>query len=107
MQNNPLHYVVLRHDGIPEPHFDLLIEVDPDALLLTFRCDDWPPTLPLVRQPDHRRVYLDYEGPVSNNRGNVKRVAQGELVILEHSPSRLKIQLLPDHLLDLKLELGK
>lgn len=27
--------------------------------------------------PDHREAYLHYEGPVSNNRGEVKRVDEG------------------------------
>ncbi|GAB5404991.1 MAG: hypothetical protein Aurels2KO_32220 [Aureliella sp.] len=30
-----------------------------------------------VRLPDHRKKYLDYEGPVSGNRGSVRAVARG------------------------------
>jgi hypothetical protein len=104
MPHNPLHYVLLRHDGVPSPHFDLLIDISPGAPLLAFRCDDWPPTSPIARQPDHRRIYLDYEGPISNNRGQVRQAAQGTLIILEFSPSRLKIQLIPGPLLDLAIQ---
>ncbi|MFG0266136.1 MAG: hypothetical protein ACF8AM_13475 [Rhodopirellula sp. JB055] len=33
--------------------------------------------IPMTRLPDHRRLYLDYEGPVSNDRGVVTQVASG------------------------------
>ena len=75
-----LRFVVLRHDGIDHPHFDLLLEPLPGApLLLTWRTDRWPidrPT-PLTRLADHRNAYLVYEGPVSGGRGFVRRVAEG------------------------------
>jgi len=32
---------------------------------------------PIVRTPDHRAMYLDYEGPISGNRGTVRRVDAG------------------------------
>lgn len=32
---------------------------------------------------DHRKAYLDYEGPVSGDRGHVKRVEGGLVEILE------------------------
>ena len=75
----PLHYVILRHDGIPDPHYDLMFEREPGGPLLTLRSPNWPilnPT-PVEPLPDHRRDYLDYEGPVSNNRGDVRRVQSG------------------------------
>jgi hypothetical protein len=31
-----------------------------------------------VQKPDHRTAYLEYEGPVSGNRGKVKRVDEGK-----------------------------
>ena len=36
---------------------------------------------------DHRLAYLDYEGDISNNRGTVTRVDQGDFDLLEHSSS--------------------
>lgn len=42
-------------------------------------------TISLRRIPDHRRAYLDYEGPVSGNRGHVQRVDVGtwEPILIE------------------------
>lgn len=36
-----------------------------------------PIALPAIRLPDHRVLYLDYEGPISRNRGTVMQVATG------------------------------
>jgi hypothetical protein len=33
--------------------------------------------LPLHRLPDHRRVYLEYQGPLSHGRGEVLRIDSG------------------------------
>jgi hypothetical protein len=79
MPADPMRYVVLRHDGIPEPHFDFLIEAVPGHDLFTWRAPSWPPRGGEIfeRLPDHRCAYLDYEGPVSGNRGHVRRVEAG------------------------------
>lgn len=79
IHGNPRRYVVLHHTGIAEPHFDLLIDWRDDAPLLAARCSTWPigAAAVLTRIPDHRRLYLQYEGPVSGNRGQVRRVAEG------------------------------
>ena len=84
MNTTPLRYVVLRHEGIPSPHFDLMFETSPGSALATWRSDSWPPrgNEPLTRLPDHRSHYLSYEGPVSGDRGHVTRVAAGH----HHSP---------------------
>jgi hypothetical protein len=75
----PLRYVVLRHEGVPEPHFDLMWEWRPGSALMTVRCAEWPLRNPrkFERLPDHRPFYLTYEGEVSDNRGYVRRVASG------------------------------
>jgi hypothetical protein len=74
-----LRYVVLHHTGIPEPHYDLMLESSPGSPLATFRFPVWPLKKPAVIHPlgDHRRDYLEYEGPVSGDRGEVRRVAAG------------------------------
>lgn len=36
--------------------------------------------IPVTRLADHRRLYLAYEGPVSGDRGTVKRLAEGRVV---------------------------
>ncbi|MFT3785986.1 MAG: hypothetical protein QM770_07450 [Tepidisphaeraceae bacterium] len=74
-------YVVLRHTGIDRPHFDLLIDLDPNGLVPTWRLDRWPDPNEIEALPRHRRLYLDYEGPISNNRGEVRRVEQGTVSV--------------------------
>jgi hypothetical protein len=77
----PLRYAILHHTGVPAPHYDLMFELTPGGRLATWRSPDWPAqsgTL-VERLADHRRDYLDYEGPVTNNRGHVTRVLGGTL----------------------------
>ena len=71
-------FVILEHDH-PFLHWDLLLE-DGDVLK-SWRLLQAPETgvsVPAEHLPDHRLMYLDYEGPVSGNRGTVTRVAGGE-----------------------------
>lgn len=74
-----LRYVILHHEGIAEPHFDLMIETAPGGALFTWRVPCWPidAGTQLIQLGEHRRDYLEYEGPVSGNRGRVKRIAAG------------------------------
>ena len=44
-------------------------------------------------QPDHRKFYLDYEGPVSNDRGNVSRWDAGTLQWLQVEPNHCVVRL--------------
>lgn len=76
----PLRYVVLHHEGVAEPHFDLMIESSPGGSLLTWRSPVWPieSKVQLTRLGEHRRDYLEYEGPISENRGRVRRISAGE-----------------------------
>ena len=65
-------YVILEHDH-PEFHWDLMLDID--GALKTWRLPAPPPEQPntALALDDHRIDYLDYEGPVSGNRGTVKR----------------------------------
>lgn len=96
-----LRYVVLHHTGYGDAHFDLMFETADGSPLATWRSSTWPAISNLTSLADHRRMYLDYEGPVSDNRGHVKRVAAGTHVILEHTPHRLHVQLDDGQQLDL------
>lgn len=92
----PLRHVVLRHEGIPDPHFDLMFETSPGSALATWRSPIWPLVdthTELVALPDHRREYLDYEGPLSNNRGSVRRVASGTHTVHQNHPVLLIVVL--------------
>jgi hypothetical protein len=42
---------------------------------------------------DHRLAYLDYEGPVTGDRGKVTRLDCGEFVTLEESPDQWVLEL--------------
>jgi len=74
-----LKYVILFHDRVPSPHFDLMFETEPGSALATWRSPAWPLLQPgvLTKLQDHRRDYLEYEGPVSGDRGQVKRISAG------------------------------
>lgn len=84
-------YAVLHHEGIEAPHFDILIEFAPGSALMTWRCDTWPITsaAPVIRLPNHRRDYLEYEGLLSGNRGTVRRVAAGTVALCGYPARRL------------------
>src|SRR4051812_23758919 len=75
-------FVILEHDH-PVLHWDLLLEMGP--ALRTWRLAE-PPTpgcdpIAATALGDHRRAYLDYEGPVSGKRGTVTRWDQGDYEI--------------------------
>lgn len=67
-------FVILEHDH-PVLHWDLMLEAD--GVLQTWRLVQPPlpsaAAIEATRLPDHRMMYLDYEGPISGNRGTVKR----------------------------------
>lgn len=83
-------YVILKHDH-PELHWDLMLEEG--NVLKTWRLPEPPEidpasddsSLDLVAEelPDHRLVYLEYEGPVSGDRGEVSRWDRGSFTLLE------------------------
>ena len=70
-------FVILEHDR-PFLHWDFLLEngdtLDAWRLLRRPVTGEW---LPAETLPAHRLMYLDYEGPVSDDRGHVLRVHAG------------------------------
>jgi hypothetical protein len=92
-----LRYVILKHEDIPHPHFDLMFETVPGSDLTTWRSDRWPIDAPnpLVKLADHRPAYLEYEGPISGGRGSVRRVATGNYRLHECSAKLWRLSL--DH----------
>jgi hypothetical protein len=85
-----MRFVVLHHTQWPgrNDHYDLMIEHSegnhPDDLALktyATTTDIFPgngSTLQAIS--DHRRAYLTLEGPLSNDRGTVTRVDEGECI---------------------------
>src|SRR5437764_12400592 len=70
-------FVILEHDW-PTRHWDLLLEAG--DVLRAWRLLEEPELGQTIRaepNADHRLMYLDYEGPVSGDRGSVKRWAAG------------------------------
>ena len=86
-------FVLLEHDH-PHVHWDLMLERD--ASLRTWRLSA-PPTQAAAIQAealaDHRLAYLDYEGPVSGNRGTVTRWDAGDYRVYNETPGRIEIEL--------------
>jgi hypothetical protein len=86
-------FVILEHDH-PSLHWDFMIEVG--DVLRTWRLSE-PPTpghvVPAEPSFDHRPFYLDYEGPVSGDRGTVKRWDAGTYRVVDEAPGRLLLHL--------------
>jgi hypothetical protein len=73
-------FVVLHHALADGEHWDLMLERG--EVLVTWQLDAAPGEVATGpararRIGDHRKAYLDYEGPVSRNRGEVRRVDEG------------------------------
>ena len=85
-QITKLKFAVLRHSGHPEKpdHYDIVVETvfgnNPEETALSkFETDSEleNPSLTATFERDVRRRYLEYEGPLDGNRGEVKRVDLG------------------------------
>jgi hypothetical protein len=83
-------FAILLHTGHGPTHLDLLLEAG-EALASWQLPDDAPGLIeagaaaPAHRIQDHRRVYLEYEGPVSGNRGSVRSFDRGEFRLVSSS----------------------
>lgn len=86
---DPRRFVVLRHEVGDAVHWDLMLEHG--ERLATWRLSR-PPSrrsaelIPAERIGEHRRAYLDYEGPVSGDRGVVIRHDAGTFSLEAESP---------------------
>lgn len=88
-----MRFVLLEHDH-PFRHWDLML--DAGTALRTWRLSAPPvDSSPLQITPlgDHRRAYLDYEGPVSGDRGTVKRWDVGEYTLGEDTGDAVGVDL--------------
>ena len=106
---NPTHAgVLLKHDTPDNAfHYDWLFEnpTRPPTTgdLITFRAptpiSDWPDhqSIDLIRLPDHRRAYLDYQGPISHNRGHVTRIERFTLTAAHWSDTAAQLTLHREH----------
>jgi hypothetical protein len=88
-----LRFVVLIHD-YPALHWDFMLEKE--AVLRTWRLARSPDesgSIDVEPLADHRLAYLDYEGPVSGNRGSVRCFDRGEYALVEETPHRIEVRL--------------
>lgn len=85
-----LRYVILRHEmpstASRPSHWDLMLEQN--GVLQTWALEVEPCAGREIRAeqlPEHRLAYLDYEGPVSGDRGEVRRWDAGTWTPLRES----------------------
>jgi hypothetical protein len=88
-------YVLLHHDW-PTVHYDLMIEVDGELYTWRLPSPLSPGEQLIERIANHRLEYLNYEGPVSNNRGQVKRFAKGNYVVVQFNQDEYQLNLTGD-----------
>ena len=86
-------FVLLEHhwDGV---HWDFMLE---DGEVLRTWAIDAPIVagvdLPARALGDHRRLYLEYEGEISGNRGRVRRIDGGTYRVLIWSADHVRVEL--------------
>lgn len=86
-------FVILEHDH-PFLHWDLMLEAG--NVLRAWRLLEQPEpgrTIHAETLGDHRLIYLDYEGPVSGNRGRVERWDAGTFTWEQDAPERVVVRL--------------
>jgi len=77
-------FAILHHTTGCGEHWDLLLEHGDVLLAWQLLCEPAGPQslpIPARRIADHRKLYLDYEGPISRDRGHVTRVDAGTVEI--------------------------
>ena len=97
--DTPSRFVVLRHN-MPaavarSSHWDFMLEVAEHRC--TWALESEPATQRLIAArplADHRLHYLDYEGPISGNRGEVSRWDAGHYAIEQEQDGELTVRLM-------------
>jgi hypothetical protein len=86
-------FVVLEHTW-NGTHWDLMLEQG--GALWTWSLARRPEPevwIAAGRLPDHRMAYLEYEGPISGNRGSVRRVDAGVHSVIAQHPDSVVVEL--------------
>jgi hypothetical protein len=91
-------FVILQHQ-LPSgnergSHWDFMLQVDDH--LRTWALADPPAnetTVDAMLLDDHRLDYLNYEGPVSGNRGAVSQWDRGSYTLLTNEPQHWQVEL--------------
>lgn len=90
-------FSLLEHAAPGGIHWDFLLGIHGAEGLPTWRCDENPLHAPgefgVQRLPDHRRVYLAFEGDIGGGRGSVRRIAAGVARTINIDSSTISIEL--------------
>lgn len=105
-----LRFVLLRHETpasfARSSHWDFLLEREqacwtwaleqlPLGLAEQHDCQPSQGEVPAIRLPDHRKHYLQYEGPIAGDRGTVSQVATGQYDLHQLTDERIVAVLRP------------
>ena len=91
-------FVILLHecptDLVRETHFDLMLE-DGETLRTWAMASEPNPGVEIEAEclAKHRVAYLDYEGPLTGNRGSVSQWDQGTFAWLEDEPDAIELRI--------------
>ncbi|HMD53224.1 MAG TPA: hypothetical protein VKJ65_01580 [Phycisphaerae bacterium] len=95
-------FAILRHTRQQDVHWDLLLELPDRPLLATWQVHSDPAewtnysagvfSAAVRALPDHRRIYLDYQGPISGDRGEVMRVDEGYFRLVSESGEKIVLE---------------
>ena len=86
-------FAILEHDW-PARHWDFLLESG--DVLRAWRLLAMPEVrkaIPAEANFDHRKIYLDFEGPLSGDRGRVVRWDAGTFEWIVNEPDRVVVNL--------------
>lgn len=88
-------FVILTHHTSDGTHWDLMLQWGEvlKTWSLSRPADQYGSTLEGTPLPDHRIIYLDYEGPLSDGRGEVCRWDSGRFALLEEAADHLLLKL--------------
>jgi hypothetical protein len=97
-------FVILRHDCPPGYnrglHWDFMLEMG--DVLRTWALAESPVTaiaIAAAALPDHRLAYLDFEGPLSGDRGSVARWDQGSYELVSRQDDEWIVELFGERLI--------
>ncbi len=94
-----MRFVIQRHLNNNE-HFDLMIELENSDKLFALKILSLDidsllnnTVIKAERLPDHRKEYLEYEGPVSGGRGSVKIFDSGRCRTILYKEDKCEFEL--------------